>query len=92
MYVSVPFQECSPKLLLVRESEVQSLTSIILRGIQVVVLLCNAHTVPNRLPCLVPPHVVALDEESEYDVHRDNANKSLVALSVVWCIIRLVDL
>lgn len=55
------------------KTEVESLVTLVLRGLDVVVLLVDRHRVPNLVSGFVPPHKVAFDEDRHHNIPRNNA-------------------
>lgn len=69
-------------VLLVSETKVQPLVSLVLCRPQIVVLLIRAHCIPYPIACLIPPNVVDFDEDCHDHVPTDEGEKNLVSTSI----------
>ena len=74
-----------------REPEVKSLRTLVLRVLNVIDLLLSCQLRPSRLATLVPRDIVELHQIEQNDVEAADSQQDLVATDVEWSIVLSVD-
>lgn len=83
--------QSAPCLELVRKPEVQPLAPLVLRRSKILVLFVLAHGPPDVVAPLVPPHVVALDQNGSHGVPGNDPQDCPVSSAVDWGVVFSVD-